>query len=80
MTLARKAGLGPGRVTACRACGKPVMAHAMGVFAALLPMLAGFYILQTGGIAWGVAGIVAGVAAMALVQTFAVPLVKPPGY
>lgn len=79
MSLGRKAGLAPGRVIACQACRKPVMAHSTGVFTALLPMIAGFYFLRTASVAQGVAAIIAGVAAMALIQTFAIPLVKPPG-
>lgn len=79
MTLGRKAGLAPGRMLPCQSCGKPVMTHSAGVFTALLPMLAGFYFLRTGSMIEGVLGIVAGVAAMALLQTFVVPLVKPPG-
>lgn len=79
MSLARKAGLAPGRVIACQACGKPVMAHSIGVFAALLPMFGGFYFLRSGSMAEGIAAIVAGVGGMALLQTFGVPLVKPPG-
>ena len=79
MTLGRKAGLAPGRVIPCQACGKPVMTHSIGVFTALLPMIAGFYFLRTGSILEGVAAIIAAVGCMALLQTFAVPLAKPPG-
>jgi len=79
MTLGRKAGLAPGRVIACQACGKPVMTHSAAVFTALLPMFGGFYFLRSGSTLEGVLAIVAGVALMAVLQTFAVPLVKPPG-
>lgn len=79
MSLGRKAGLAPGRIIACQTCGKPVMAHSIGVFTALLPMIAGFYFLRTASVAQGMMAIIAGVAAMALIQTFAIPLVKPPG-
>ena len=76
MSLIRKSGLGPGRVIPCQACGKPVAPHSMGVFSALLPMLAGFYFLKTGSVLLGVAAVIGGLVGMALVQTFIVPLVR----
>ena len=35
MSLARKSGLGPGRIVNCQSCGKPVTTHSMAVFAAI---------------------------------------------
>jgi hypothetical protein len=64
MSLARKSGLGPGRIVNCQSCGKPVTTHSMAVFAAIPSFLQGF------------AAVLAGVLTMAFVQTFLVPLVR----
>ena len=40
MSLARKSGLGPGRMIPCQSCGKPVMTHSLAVFAAIPAFLA----------------------------------------
>lgn len=76
MSLVQKSALGPGRVVACRACGKPVSAHALGMLSAVPAFLGGYYALQSGSVLAGGAAMIAGVAAMALIQVFAVPLVR----
>lgn len=76
MSRVQKSALGPGRVVRCAACGKPVTSHAMGVLAAVPAFLAGYGALQTGSALAGAAIVVAGVAAMAFVQVFLVPLVR----
>lgn len=76
MTLARKSGLGPGRVTNCQSCGKAVTPHSMGVFAAVPAVLGGLFALRSGSLLIGGAAVIAGVMAMALIQTFLVPLVR----
>lgn len=76
MTLMRKSALGPGRVIPCEACGKPVTTHSIAVFAAIPAFFGGFYFLRSTSTALGVAAILGGVLAMALIQTFLVPLVR----
>ena len=76
MTLARKAGLGPGRVIPCQACGKPVTTHSLAVFAAIPAFVGGFLALRSGALLPGLAAVVAGVLAMAFIQTFLIPLVR----
>lgn len=76
MTLGQKATLGPGRVVACRACEKPIAAHWAAIFAALPAFGGGMFLLQSESTPLGLVALVAGVAAMAAIQTFAVPLVK----
>ena len=72
----RKSGLGPGRVIDCQSCGKPVTTHSMSVFAAVPAFLGGLMALKSGSLLLGSLAVVAGVLAMALVQTFLVPLVR----
>ena len=76
MSLARKAGLGPGRTIARQSCGKPVTTHSMSVFAAIPAVLGGLMALRSGSFLLGSASVVGGVVAMALIQTFLVPLVR----
>jgi len=76
MSLMRKSGLGPGRVINCQSCGKPVMPHSMSVFAAIPAVLGGLIALRSGSLLLGGAAIAGGVLAMALIQTFLVPLVR----
>jgi hypothetical protein len=76
MSLGRKAGLGPGRIIACQSCGKRVSTHSMAVFAAIPAVLGGLFALRSGSLSVGFLSVVIGVAAMALIQTFLVPLIK----
>lgn len=76
MSLARKAGLGPGRIINCQSCGKPVTTHSMAVFAAIPAFLGGFVFLNSTSTLQGIAAIVGGVLTMAFIQTFLVPLVR----
>ena len=76
MTLGRKSGLGPGRTIDCAACGKPVTTHPLAIFAAVPAFIGGFLCLQSGSLLVGAGAVVSGVVAMALIQTFVVPLVR----
>ena len=76
MSLARKAGLGPGRVIKCQSCGKLVTAHSMAVLAAIPAVLGGFAALRSGSLLLGVACVLGGVVAMAFIQTFLIPLIR----
>jgi hypothetical protein len=76
MSLMRKSGLGPGRIINCQSCLKPVTAHSMAVFAAIPALLGGFAALRSGSLPIGILTVVGGVLAMALIQTFLVPLVR----
>jgi hypothetical protein len=76
MSLMRKSGLGPGRVINCQSCGKPVTTHSMAVFAAIPAFLGGFVFLKSTSVLLGSGAVVGGVLAMALIQTFLVPLVR----
>ena len=76
MTLLRKSALGPGRAVPCQSCRRPVAAHRMGVFAAVPAFLGGFALMKNGFEPLGVLAVVGGLLAMALLQTFAVPLVR----
>ena len=76
MTLMRKSGLGPGRRINCQSCGRSVMTHSMGVFAAIPAFLGGLVALRSGSFLLGSAAILGGILAMGLVQTFLVPLVR----
>jgi hypothetical protein len=76
MSLARKSGLGPGRVIKCQSCGKPVTAHSMAVLAAIPAFLGGFAALRSGSLLLGVAYVLGGVLAMAFIQTFVIPLIR----
>jgi len=75
MSLVQKSALGPGRVVRCRACGKPVAAHALGMLSALPAFVGGYHAMQSASMLAGTAAVVAGIAGMALIQIFAVPLV-----
>ena len=76
MSLGRKAGLGPGRVVGCQSCGKPVATHWIAIFAAVPAFLGGFVLLRSESMLLGIAAVVVGVVAMALLQMYLVPLVK----
>jgi hypothetical protein len=76
MSLLRKSALGPGRVVKCQACGKPIAAHWMAVFAAVPAFVGGLVLLRAESRPLGVLAVVAGVLVMAAVQTFLVPLVR----
>jgi len=76
MSLLRKSALGPGRVVKCQACGKPIVAHWMAVFAAVPAFVGGLVLLRAESRPLGVLAVVAGVLVMAAVQTFLVPLVR----
>ena len=76
MSIVQKSALGPGRIVRCASCGKPVTAHALGMLAAVPAFLGGYYALQSGSMLVGGAAVVAGVATMALIQIFVVPLVR----
>lgn len=76
MSLARKSGLGPGRIINCQSCGKPVTTHSMAVFAAIPAFLGGFAALNSGSLLMGIVDVLGGILAMAFIQTFLVPLVR----
>ena len=76
MSLARKSGLGPGRIVNCLSCGKPVTTHSMAVFAAIPAFVGGLVAVRSASVLQGVAAVLAGVLTMAFVQTFLVPLVR----
>ena len=71
MTLGEKALLGPGRAVRCRACGKRIATHWIGILAALPAFLGGFAFLNAESTPLGLMYVLAGVAGMALLQTFA---------
>jgi hypothetical protein len=75
----RKSSLGPGRVVACESCGKPVAAHWSAIFAALPAFVGGYVLLKSDQLPLGILAVVGGLAAMALLQTFAVPLMRVDG-
>jgi hypothetical protein len=76
MSLAQKASLGPGRIVRCKSCGGGVSAHPMAILAALPAFMGGLAMLKSESALIGMAAIAAGLAAMALVHTFAVPLIR----
>ena len=76
MSFARKSSLGPGRAAKCQACGKLVATHWVGILAAFPAFMGGLAMMKTDSLPLGIAAVVAGLAAMALLQTFAVPLMK----
>ena len=76
MMPGEKALLGPGRTVKCRACGKPIASHWIGIFAAVPAFLGGYAFLNADSTPLGLVYVLAGVAGMALLQTFAVPLMK----
>jgi hypothetical protein len=76
MSLARKSGLGPGRIVSCQSCGKPVTTHSMAVFAAIPAFVGGLVAVRSASLLQGFAAVLAGVLTMAFVQTFLVPLVR----
>ena len=76
MSLARKSGLGPGRIVNCQSCGKPVSTHSMAVFAAIPAFVGGLVAVRSASLLQGGAAVLAGVLTMAFVQTFLVPLVR----
>ena len=77
MTLSQKASLGPGRVVRCRSCGGGVAAHPIAILAAVPAFLGGFALLKSDSLLVGMGAVAGGLVAMALLQTFAVPLIKP---
>ena len=76
MTLGQKASLGPGRIVRCRSCGGNVTSHPAAILAALPAFLGGFAFLKAESVTMGMVAVIAGLAAMALIHTFAVPLIK----
>ena len=76
MSLARKSGLGPGRIVNCQSCGKPVTTHSLAVFAAIPAFVGGLVAVRSASLLQGGAAVLAGVLTMAFVQTFLVPLVR----
>jgi hypothetical protein len=76
MSLARKSGLGPGRIVNCQSCGKPVTTHSLAVFAAIPAFVGGLVAARSASLLQGGAAVLAGVLTMAFVQTFLVPLVR----
>ena len=76
MSLARKSSLGPGRAVRCQACGRLVATHWMAIFAALPAFMGGLAMMKSDSLPLGLAAVAAGVVAMALIHTFAVPLMK----
>jgi hypothetical protein len=76
MSLARKSGLGPGRIVNCQSCGKPVTTHSLAVFAAIPAFVGGLVAVRSASLLQGFAAVLAGVLTMAFVQTFLVPLVR----
>jgi hypothetical protein len=76
MSLLQKSALGPGRTVSCKACGKKVMAHWVAVFAAIPAFVGGMYMMKSASLPLGIAAVAAGLAGMAVLQTFAVPLVR----
>lgn len=79
MSLREKASFGPGRVVKCQSCGKLVSTHWVGILAAIPAFLGGYAFLKLDSVPLAMAAVVAGVAAMALLQTFVVPLMKSDG-
>ena len=76
MTLGQKASLGPGRVVQCRACRRNISSHPIAILGALPAFLGGYAFLNTESVPLGFLAVVAGLAGMALLQIFAVPLTK----
>ena len=76
MTLGQKASLGPGRVVRCQSCGGVVSAHPVAILAAIPAFLGGYAFLNVESAPLGMAAVIAGLVAMALLQTFVVPLIK----
>ena len=76
MSLWQKSALGPGRAVSCRSCGRKVAAHWFAIFAAVPAFLGGYALLKAESLPLGMAAVAAGVLAMALLQTFAVPLMR----
>jgi hypothetical protein len=76
MSLGQKSALGPGRVVHCQSCGKPVSAHWAAVFAAIPAFLGGLALMKSESLALGLGAAMAGIVVMALLHTFAVPLMK----
>ena len=79
MTIWRKSGLGPGRAVRCQSCGKVVTPHAAAIFAAFPAFLGGFVLLRSDSLPVGIAAMVAGILAMAVIHTFLIPLVRGEG-
>lgn len=76
MTVGEKAMLGPGRAVKCRSCGRPIASHWVGILAALPAFFGGFAFLNAESTPLGLMYVLAGVAGMALLQIYAVPLMK----
>ena len=76
MTLWQKSALGPGRAVACASCGRRVASHPVAILTAVPAFMGGYALLKAESLPMGTAAVVAGVLAMAMLQTFAVPLVK----
>ena len=76
MGLARKSSLGPGRAVKCESCGKLVATHWLAIFAAFPAFLGGLAMMRSDSLSLGIAAVASGVIAMALIHTFAIPLIK----
>lgn len=76
MNLMRKSALGPGRAVACASCGKPVAPHWTAIPAAIPAFLGGYVLLKSDFQPIGFLAVVGGLLAMAVLQTFLVPLVR----
>ena len=76
MSLLRKSSLGPGRVVKCQSCGKPIATHWIGILAAFPAFVGGFAMMKSDSLPLGLAAVAAGILAMAMIQTFVVPLMK----
>ena len=61
----------------CRSCGGGVAAHPIAILAAVPAFLGGFALLKSDSLLIGMGAVAGGLVAMALLQTFAVPLIKP---
>jgi hypothetical protein len=76
MSLLQKSALGPGRAVGCRSCGRKVATHWIAIFAAIPAFLGGMVLLKSPSVPLGIAAVVGGVVAMAILQIFLVPLVR----
>lgn len=76
MSFLQKSTFGPGRSVSCQSCGKKVATHWVVIFAGLPAFLGGYVLLKSGSSLIGVAAVAGGLACMALLQTFLVPLVR----
>ncbi|MEO8486625.1 MAG: hypothetical protein ABI585_09840 [Betaproteobacteria bacterium] len=76
MSHFQKSALGPGRVVACKSCGKRITTHWSGILAAVPAFAGGWAFLQTDSFALGMGAILGGLLLMGLLHAYVVPLVK----